>query len=303
LESLEDELSAVEHVEEDAADMDDSDGNLNSAVEKKPLHQRKSSEQAFPRFKRELGNPIDVLKRNKFSSTSTLFVANTISKPDVDELLMCMGRAILYHVQRGAVTIQKTYYESFDETKHPVSNRPVDFNRIPTESEVYDFIKKVYTFGKMDPECIIMGLAYVERMQETCKITMDTTNWRRILLSALIVALKAWEDLAVWNDEMVGMFEGAITVKDLNVIEIQFLCLIHFNVFLPASLYAKYYFDLRTLSKKELGQFPLQPLSKENEQLLEARSTKVQNHARELKKSLSMDQLRPVHVTAPAAIN
>jgi len=291
----------VEPMEEDpSGDMEDSDSS--PTVEKRQSsHQRHLSQRAFPKFKR--GSPTDALKRNKYSSTSTLFVANTISKPDVDELLMCMARAILFHVQRGASSVQKTYYEYFDETRHPVFKEPVDFKRLPSEADVYLFIKKVYTYGKMDPECIIMGLAYVERMQETCKITMDTTNWRRILLSSLIVALKAWEDLAVWNDEMVGMFEGTITVKDLNVIEIQFLCLIHFNVFIPASLYAKYYFDLRTLSKKDQEQFPLQPLSKENEQLLEARSTKVQNHARELKKSLSVDQLRPVHVTLPVAIN
>lgn len=54
--------------------------------------------------------------------------------------------------------------------------------------------------------------------------------------------------------------------------ERQFLELLQFNINVPSSVYAKYYFDLRTLAEANELTFAAEPLSKEKAQKLEAMS-------------------------------
>lgn len=54
-----------------------------------------------------------------------------------------------------------------------------------------------------------------------------------------------------------------------NELERQFLELLQFNINVPSSVYAKYYFDLRSLSETNNLSFPLEPLSQDKAQRLE----------------------------------
>lgn len=58
----------------------------------------------------------------------------------------------------------------------------------------------------------------------------------------------------------------------MNELERQFLELLQFNINVPSSVYAKYYFDLRTLAEDNDLSFPSEPLSRERAQKLEAMS-------------------------------
>lgn len=51
--------------------------------------------------------------------------------------------------------------------------------------------------------------------------------------------------------------------------ERHFLELLQFNINVPASVYAKYYFDLRSLADDNNLNFPLEPLSNKRAQKLE----------------------------------
>lgn len=54
-----------------------------------------------------------------------------------------------------------------------------------------------------------------------------------------------------------------------NEMERHFLELLQFNINVPASVYAKYYFDLRSLADDNNLSFPLEPLSNKRAQKLE----------------------------------
>lgn len=242
-------------------------------------------------------------KRNKFNSTSTLYATTTISKPDVDELLHCMSKALLFHIEKGCRLSDKKYYDIFNEKLRPLTREPIDFNRLPSVAQIYDFVKHIYEIGRLDPECVIMALAYIEKLIEKTQITIDTTNWRRITFIALTVALKTWEDLAVYNLEFIGVFNGKLSTKDLNNLEMQFLYLLEYSVYLSASLYAKYYFELRKFSKVDEAHFPLKPLDKEKAKLLELRTQSSQKMSKDLHHSFSVDQIKPTEVKAQAIIS
>lgn len=74
--------------------------------------------------------------------------------------------------------------------------------------------------------------------------------------------------------------------------------MLQFNINVPSSVYAKYYFDLRTLAEANDLSFPAEPLSKERAQKLEAMSQQYEDKLSQeilmqngIKKSASLDKL------------
>jgi len=245
----------------------------------------------------------EIMARNKFSSTSTLFVSTTISNPNTEEIIRCMAIALLSHIERGFNATKKVYYQIFSEVHYPLTKDPLDLISLPSAKTIHKFISTIFNVMKLDLECMIMCLAYVERVVEIAGLTMDQTNWRRLTLSCLIIAAKVWEDLSVYNIDFISFFNN-INVADLNRMELVLLNLVQFQVTIPASVYAKYYFDLRTLSTVDEDRFPLKPLDKEGVRRLEKRSQSTEDLAKlRFKKTLSMTQLKPYAIKTPAVLN
>ncbi len=78
--------------------------------------------------------------------------------------------------------------------------------------------------------------------------------------------------------------------------ERQYLNLLNFNINVPSSVYAKYYFDLRTLAEDYNLSFPHEQLTKEKALKLEAMSSVCQNKYKEMVEI----QLKNVRRTASA---
>jgi hypothetical protein len=112
------------------------------------------------------------------------------------------------------------------------------------------------------------------------------------VLAAIILASKVWEDQAVWNVDFVSVFPK-VTVKDLNNLERNMLNALQFNVSLKASVYAKYYFELRSLSDRDPQHFPLKPLDKDGAARLEEKSHTMEKKAKPKKvtRSQSLDDM------------
>ncbi|KAI7826014.1 hypothetical protein BC939DRAFT_118670 [Gamsiella multidivaricata] len=87
-------------------------------------------------------------------------------------------------------------------------------------------------------------------MTELGNLSFHAINWRRLLLGALILSIKVWEDLAVFNSDVCAIFEG-LSVKDVNALERFTMAKLQYNVSVKRSLYAAYYFRLRDVSEQE----------------------------------------------------
>uniref|UniRef100_A0A8C1PS82 Cyclin Y-like 1 n=1 Tax=Cyprinus carpio TaxID=7962 RepID=A0A8C1PS82_CYPCA len=236
------------------------------------------------------------LVSKKYSSCSTIFIDDsTVSQPNLKSTIKCVTLAIYYNIKNRD---SDRSLDIFDEKMHPLSREqvPDDYSRTDPEHKlIYRFVRTLFSAAQLTAECAIVTLVYLERLLTYAELDICPSNWKRIVLGAILLASKVWDDQAVWNVDYCQILKD-ITVEDMNEMERHFLELLQFNINVPASVYAKYYFDLRSLADGNNLSFPLEPLSNERAQKLEAISRLCEDKYKDLsrvamRRSLSADNL------------
>lgn len=240
----------------------------------------------------------------KSNSCSTIYLDDsTVSQPNLRSTIKCVTLAIFYHIRdRGS---QHRTMDIFDERLHPLSKELPEM-RDPDHRTIYRFVRTLFNAAQLSAECAIITLVYLERLLTYAEMDISPCSWRRVVLGAVLLASKVWDDQAVWNVDYCQILKE-ITVEDMNELERQFLELLQFNINVPASVYAKYYFDLRTLADHNDLAFPSEPLSRERAQKLEAMSRVCEDKLGELhrngfKKWSSLDNVNNVSARRSTAI-
>lgn len=228
----------------------------------------------------------------KYSSCSTIFLDDsTVSQPNLRTTVQCVTLAIYYHIKNRDANRS---LDIFDERSHPLTRETVPeeyFKHDPEHKFIYRFVRTLFSAAQLTAECAIVTLVYLERLLTYAEIDICPTNWKRIVLGAVLLASKVWDDQAVWNVDYCQILKD-ITVEDMNEMERHFLELLQFNINVPASVYAKYYFDLRSLADDNDLPFVFAPLSRERAQNLEAISRLCEDKdlcRAALRRSLSAD--------------
>lgn len=236
------------------------------------------------------------LLTKKYSSCSTIFLDDsTVSQPNLKSTVKCVTLAIYYHIKNRD---SNRSLDIFDEKKHPLTRDkvPDDYSVVDPEHKlIYRFVRTLFSSAQLTAECAIVTLVYLERLLTYAELDICPCNWKRIVLGAVLLASKVWDDQAVWNVDYCQILKD-VSVEDMNEMERHFLELLQFNINVPASVYAKYYFDLRSLADDNNLNFPLEPLSNKRAQKLEAISRLCEDKYKDLSKSnmrrsLSADNL------------
>ncbi|XP_070281342.1 cyclin-Y-like protein 1 [Myotis yumanensis] len=151
------------------------------------------------------------------------------------------------------------------------------FHHNPDPESIYRFIRPFFIAFKATGGYAITTLVYIERLLSYAEIDICPSNWKRIVLGAIILTYKYLHDEAMWNFHFFSLLRG-ITIKNLNELERQYICLLRFRLYVSTSVYAQYYFDLRSLASDH-GLLPiaLTPLRKERALNLEAISRYCEN--------------------------
>jgi hypothetical protein len=127
---------------------------------------------------------------------------------------------------------------------------------------------------------------YVNRLIAFSGCPLHPTNWRPLILVALLVSQKVWDDRYLSNSDFAYIYPF-FTTDEINRLEQKLLELIQFSVTVKSSLYAKYYFELRALFKENASEFPLEPLDKTKAEELEGRSKHISSVEKQKNERLS----------------
>ncbi|CAF1637992.1 unnamed protein product, partial [Adineta ricciae] len=216
-------------------------------------------------------DPVHTLQKHS-NSCSTIYVDDsTVSQPNWKAMIKCVSIAIHSHIvhRKSNKTLS-----IFDEKLHPLTKDrvPDDYDQqLPEQKAIYRFMRIIFTAAQLTAECAIVTLVYLERVLSYGELDLCPSNWKRLVLGAVMLASKVWDDQAVWNVDFCQILKD-ITVSEMNELEREYVQLLQFNVNVGSSIYAKYYFDLRQLAKENKISFPDELLTKEKAIKLEASS-------------------------------
>lgn len=266
------------------------------------------------------------------NSTSTIFVKSTIAHPNETEVMQSVASVLhcimLQHtaiptggaapsvVPELGMFDERTYtgkesrkrlrwgFYSTNKQENSHSQREFPDEGVPPVSEIFMFLIACSRRASFSSECSIIALVLLNRLLTTpgrISIQLHAFNWRLFFLTSLMVAQKIWDDKSLANIDFPVIWRHAVQVKDDNLdvkafnnMEVKFLELLQFNVYVSARLYAQFCFELRSIHNANSNtDFPLAPLTLDQATKLEANSsldpTVLRAHVKSVSKSVGAE--------------
>jgi len=236
--------------------------------------------------------PIPSSASRRASTTSAMYINHTLEIPNRDLIIYSMAKSIHctlgFHSEQAkncSVHLVSLEIPIFSENKFPLTEKKRNFTKLPNLEEIVLFLKFWFYKQVLSPQVGIMAIHYIDLLINK-GLLITPANWRRVLLCALMIADKVWEEDVVCNSDYCNDVFPLLTVEELNAMERKFLSLLDFKLVLKTSVYAEYYFALRSISGHE--SFPSRPLDKHTAQFLHTKSTET-DRVPKRRRSLSAD--------------
>ena len=123
-------------------------------------------------------------------------------------------------------------------------------NLIP-EISVEDYLIRIQTYSNVEKSTLIISLILIDRLCQKANVTLTYHNIHRIIFSAILVSIKYNED-SYYDNKYYAEIAG-VKLKELKLLEYNFISMLHFNLFIQDSIYEKYrqYLDNFDFDAKE----------------------------------------------------
>jgi Cyclin len=252
---------------------------------------------------------IEILRKEVGVSYDSSKLRSTLAHLDIEEMCRCLAKSIKKHISHsikvnksresltGSISSIPTLFSSNCEDKidkgvkvpgmllemfkQEFDDPQAFVGRAPSETDIYNFCKNIIFRSKMEKECSIICLIYIERMIQKSGLYINEKNWKKLTLISLIIASKVWDDESYENIHFAKVFTK-YPLREINSLERLFLNIIEYDVGIKKSEYARYYFVLRTFTEKNNRSFPLKPLDVDTVRRLQSNSHKAEQLLKDL---------------------
>ena len=112
------------------------------------------------------------------------------------------------------------------------------FSLKPPIITIKNYLKRIIKYSKPEPSTIILSLIYIDKICEESDLELSQYNIHKIILTAIVIALKNNEDDYYSNKYYAKV--GGITLTELNELEMNMLILLKFNTYVSDEIYDKY---------------------------------------------------------------
>eukprot|EP01006_Ploeotia_vitrea_P026491 TRINITY_DN59465_c0_g1_i1.p1 TRINITY_DN59465_c0_g1~~TRINITY_DN59465_c0_g1_i1.p1 ORF type:complete len:252 (-),score=119.31 TRINITY_DN59465_c0_g1_i1:116-871(-) len=192
------------------------------------------------------------------SSTSSLFIDSAIINPHSDEIIM--GVSTMLHCQMvrdiDSSHVRKNKFPYFAEERY--ANVRTNRNKIPDAEKIFAWLSEVFQVGEFYAEVAVVTLVYINRLIGLVNMPLTASNWKPVTITALLVAQKVWDDSPLANADF-SILYPVLNVNQINYLEVKFLLLLQYKLTVSSSLYARYYFELRSISDPYWSERPSKP--------------------------------------------
>ncbi|KAH8548674.1 hypothetical protein BGW37DRAFT_505845 [Umbelopsis sp. PMI_123] len=214
------------------------------ATQEAPPYINITSSQGVASVIRNAASKPNVKSLVKSNSTSSLLTVDaTISKGNVDLTVKCVADVIYEIICKNHASLR---FSTDSVLLYREASHRGPYGIVPYTKwrQVHEQLAYVFECGELRAECAIITLIYIERMLRSSQIDLYDGNWRLTVLGALLLAVKVWDDCAVYNIDFISLFPE-IGVRYMNSLERFFIRALNYDVSIKSSLFAKEYFKLR----------------------------------------------------------
>jgi hypothetical protein len=107
---------------------------------------------------------------------------------------------------------------------------------------INDYLQRLVKYTQVESSTLIAMLIYIDRICELNNFIINSYNVYKILFSSLIIAIKYNED--EYYDNKFYAKVGGLTLKEMNNLEINYLSLIDFKLYISEEVFDNYFENL-----------------------------------------------------------
>lgn len=157
---------------------------------------------------------------------------NTTEEILINEILLNKINKILTIVLEENKTL-KNYKEKLSLQKNMAFT---SYNK-PSLS-IKDYLYRIQSYSEAEDNTIIIGLMYIDRICEHSSVILTPYNIHRIIFVSILMAIKYNEDIC-FDYEFYAKIAG-ISMKELKILEREYIDLIKFHFFVGKEEFDKY---------------------------------------------------------------
>ncbi|XP_051912353.1 cyclin-Y-like protein 1 [Hippocampus zosterae] len=188
------------------------------------------------------------LSRLYSTASGASLAGGTVTNPDSKTTILAISSILLNIVQEDSKFSEERYFPD----KPFLSEEQVAMLRAPpTLENMFEFIQTFQSCARFGPECCIVALVLINRFFNQSGSPLLPCNWRPLVLCALMLAQKVWEDKRMESMVDYSYIYPFFSAHEINALEKKFLTLINFNVYIKRAVYVRYYFELRAVVKND----------------------------------------------------
>ena len=107
---------------------------------------------------------------------------------------------------------------------------------------INDYLQRLVKYTQVESSTLIAMLIYIDRLCELNNFIVNSYNVYKILFSSLIIAIKYNED--EFYDNKFYAKVGGLSLKEMNNLEINYLSLIDFKLYISEEVFDNYFENL-----------------------------------------------------------
>jgi len=105
--------------------------------------------------------------------------------------------------------------------------------------EIKAYLKRIVKYSNCSEECLVLALIYIDRLiKVNGKFMLNSLNVHRLMITSIMLGAKFFDD-KYYNNAHFGKI-GGVSCKEINLLEIEFVFMINFDLFVETDLYETY---------------------------------------------------------------
>ncbi len=112
-------------------------------------------------------------------------------------------------------------------------------SKIKNSITIKNYLKRLVKYTQAESSTLIAMLIYIDRLCEINNFIINSFNVYKIIFSSLVIAIKYNEEEYFGNKYLAKV--GGLSLKEMNLLELIYLNLIDFNLYVSDEVFQTYY--------------------------------------------------------------